>query len=123
MEIWLAASLFFGGALCYGVIAKLMELGHMYNHVKETTDKMVFLLISVSMDVAFIKKLKYESMERMEVSEEEIDLIKSIDREQFESWKNMCLLKFFEFYPKNYKKILSDYDWTKITTSVDELYK
>ena len=95
----------------------------MYNHVKETTDKMVFLLISVSQDVAFIKNLKYETMERMEISEEEIDIVKSVDKEKFESWKNMCLLKFFEFYPKNYKRILSHYDWSKITKNVDELYK
>ena len=123
MELWLAASLFFGGALCYGIIAKLMDLGHTYTHVKETTDKLVFLLISVSQDVAFIKKLKYETMEQMEIPEVEIETVKKLDKEHFEAWKNVCLLKFLQFYPKNYKKILSDYDWSKVTKSVDELYK
>lgn len=123
MELWMGASLFFGGALCYAAVAKFMELGHLYNHVKETTDKMVFLLVSVSQDVAFIKNLKYETMERMEIPEEEIDIIKSVDKEKFDSWKSICLLKFFQFYPENYKRILNHYDWTKITKNIDELYK
>ena len=123
MELWLAASLFFGGALSYAAVAKLIDIGHTYTHVKETTDKMVFLLISVSKDVAFIKKLKYETMEQMGLPEIEIETAKKLDKEYFESWKSICLLKFFQFFQKSYKKILGDYEWTKVRKSVDELYK
>ena len=61
MEIWHAASLFFSGVFSYWVMAKLMDLGHAYNFVKDTTDQVVMLLISVTQDVSFIKKMKYET--------------------------------------------------------------
>ena len=123
MEFWLAASLFFGGALCYGIVAKLMDIGHSYEFVKKTTDQVVLLLISTSQDVAFIKSLKYETMEGMEVPEDQIELVKKLDAETFKAWKEMTFLKMVEIYPKNYIKLLNGYDWSKITQSVDELYK
>ena len=69
MELWLAASLFFGGAFSFCIMAKLMDLGHSYTFVKEMTDQVVMLLISCSQDVAFIKKIKYETMETMDIDE------------------------------------------------------
>ena len=80
MELWLAASLFFGGAFSFWIMAKLMDLGHSYTFVKEMTDQVVMLLISCSQDVAFIKKIKYETMETMDIDEEQIKLLKSIDK-------------------------------------------
>ena len=123
MELWHAASLFFSGAFSYWVIAKIMDLGHLYNFVKETTDSIVMILISCSQDVAFIKKMKYETMETMAIDEEQIKLLKKIDEETFNAWRDMAYLKMLQVYPKQYKKILSGYDWSKITKSVDELYK
>ena len=100
-----------------------MDLGHLYNFVKETTDSIVMILISCSQDVAFIKKMKYETMETMAIDEEQIKLLKKIDEETFNAWRDMAYLKMLQVYPKQYKKILSGYDWSKITKSVDELYK
>jgi hypothetical protein len=123
MELWLAASLFFGGALCYGIVAKFMKIVHSYEFVKKTTDQMVMLLISVSQDVAFIKSLKYETMESMNLPEEQLELVKKLDAETFEAWKEMTFLKIVQIYPKQYVKLLNGYDWSKVTQSVDELYK
>ena len=123
MEIWHAASLFFSGVFSYWVMAKLMDLGHAYNFVKDTTDQVVMLLISVTQDVSFIKKMKYETMETMDIDPEQIKLLKKIDEETFNAWRDMAFLKMVQVYPKHYKKILNGYDWSKITKSVDELYK
>ena len=123
MELWLAASLFFGGALCYGIAAKMMGIGHSYDFVKSTTDQIVMLLLSTSQDIAFIKSLKYETMESIETSEEQLELVKKLDAATFNAWKEMTYLKMIEVYPKHYAKILNNYDWTKVTQSVDKLYK
>ncbi len=123
MELWYAASLFFGGAASYWIIAKVMDLGHSYTFVKETTDQIVMLLISCSQDVAFMKKVKYETMETMDIDEEQIKLLKKIDKQTFEAWRDICYLKMIQVYPKHYTKILNSYDWNKITKSVDELYR
>ena len=123
MELWHAASLFFSGAFSYWVMAKLMDLGHAYNFVKETTDQVVLLLISTSQDVAFIKKMKYETMESMDIDDEQIKLLKKIDKQTFEAWRDICYLKMVQVYPKHYVKILNSYNWEKITKNVDELYK
>jgi len=123
MDLWLGALLFFGGASCYGIIARLIDMSQNYTLVKETTDQLVMLLISVSQDVAFIKKIKYETMEGMNIPEEQVDLVKKIDENTFKSWRDISYLKMAQVYPKNYKVILNQYDWTKITKSVDELYK
>ena len=123
MELWYAASLFFGGALSYWVIAKMMDIGHSYNFVKETTDQVVMLLISCSQDVAFMKKMKYETMESMDIDEDQIELLKKIDKQTFDAWRDICYLKMMQVFPKQYSKILSGYNWDKITKSVDELYK
>ena len=100
-----------------------MDLGHAYNFVKETTDQVVLLLISTSQDVAFIKKMKYETMESMDIDEEQIKLLKKIDKQTFEAWRDICYLKMVQVYPKHYVKILNSYNWEKITKNVDELYK
>ena len=123
MELWLAASLFFGGAFSFWIMAKLMDLGHSYTFVKEMTDQVVMLLISCSQDVAFIKKIKYETMETMDIDEEQIKLLKSIDKKTFEAWRDICYLKMVQVYPKQYIKILNSYNWDKVTKSVDELYR
>ena len=123
MEIWHAASLFFSGAFSYWIIAKVMDLGHAYNFVKDTTDQVVMLLISVAQDVAFIKKMKYETMETMDIDAEQIKLLKKIDEQTFNAWRDMAFVKLLQIYPSHYKKILNQYDWSKITKSVDELYK
>ena len=123
MEIWHAASLFFSGAFFYWILAKIMDVGHSYNFIKETTDQVVLLLISCAQDAAFVKKMKYETMETMDIDPEQIKLIKKIDEQTFSAWRDIAFLKMMEIYPKQYKKILNRYDWTKITQSVDELYK
>ena len=93
MELWLAASLFFGGALCYGIVAKVMDIGHSYEFVKKTTDQVVMLLISTSQDVAFIKSIKYETMESMDIPDEQVELVKRLDAETFRAWKEITFLK------------------------------
>ena len=123
MEIWHAASLFFSGAFFYWILAKLMDVGSSYNFVKDTTDQVVLLLISVVQDTAFIKKMKYETMETMDIDPEQIKLLKKIDEETFNAWRDMAFMKMMQVYPKQYKKILTQYNWDKITKSVDELYK
>ena len=100
-----------------------MDVGNCYNFVKDTTDQVVMLLISVAHDTAFIKKMKYETMETMSIDPEQIKLLKKIDEETFNAWRDMAFLKMLQVYPKQYKKILDGYDWSKITKSVDELYK
>ena len=46
MELWYAASLFFGGAFSYWVIAKFMDVTHSYRLMKQVTDQIVLLMIS-----------------------------------------------------------------------------
>jgi hypothetical protein len=123
MELWLAASLFFGGALSYGIIAKVMGIGQCYTFVKKVTDDVVMLLISTSQDVAFIKSLKYDTMKEMEIPEEQVELIKKIDEATFKAWKDITYIKMVEVFPKHYVSILKEYNWDKVTKSVDELYK
>jgi len=123
MEVWAAAALFFGGALCYRFIAILLDLGHMHNTIKATTDQIILLLVSTSQDIAFIKSIKYETMETMDLPEEQIELVKKIDKETFRIWKDLVHLKMFDLFPKAHKKILTQYKWDKITKSIDELYK
>ena len=123
MEFWLSASLFFGGAVSYWAIANLLTLGHAYGFVKGVTDQIVLLLISTSQDVAFLKKLKYDTMRDMDMSEEQIKTIKKLDEESFKEWKDINLLKIIQLYPKHFKKILEEYNWDIVTKSTDDLYK
>ena len=123
MELWYAASLFFGGAFSYWVIAKFMDVTHSYRLMKQVTDQIVLLMISVSQDIAFIKKVKYETMEALEVEEGQIDIVKKIDKKALDAWRDMSLMKIMQSYPKGYSKILTHYNWDKVTKSIDELYK
>ena len=118
MELWHAASLFFSGAFFYWILAKLMDVGNSYNFVKETTDQVVLLLISCAQDAAFVKKMKYETMETMNIDPEQIKLLKKIDEETFNAWRDMAFMKMMQVYPEQYKKILTQYDWSKITELV-----
>ena len=123
MDFWLSVSLFFGGALSYWAIANLLTLGHCYAFVKHLTDQMVLLLISVSQDASFLKSLKYDTMKEMNVPDDQIEVVKRIDKEAFGAWKDVTYVKLVQLYPKHLKKILKDYNWDIVTKSMDDLYK
>ena len=91
--------------------------------MKHVTDQIVILMISASQDIAFIKKVKYETMQALEVDGTEIDVIKKIDKKALDAWRDMSILKIMQAYPKGYSKILTHYNWDKVTKSIDELYK
>ncbi len=62
----------------------------------------MLLLISWTQDVAFIKKIKYETMETMDIDPEQIKLLKKIDEQTFSAWRDIAFLKMMDIYPKQY---------------------
>tara|TARA_R110000744_G_scaffold352764_1_gene459016 strand:+ start:1034 stop:1405 length:372 start_codon:yes stop_codon:yes gene_type:complete len=123
MDLWLAASLFFGGALSYGIVVKLLTIGSSMEFVTQMTDHTVTFLNTTIHDIAFIKGIKYDSLKTTNVPEEQIELIKQIDEETFKMWKEVMFLKMLDCFPKNHRHLLRKYDWVKVTKPLDDLYK
>jgi hypothetical protein len=122
MELWVAVLLFFSGAAAHMLFSKVLNITYNYKFTQALTDQILTLVLFVVEDVAFIKKIKYESMKDSGVSEDEVDLIKKIDERSFLSWKQSLFTKIFSFYPKGYETILKNYDWKRLTKELDSLY-
>ena len=84
---------FFGGALTFQIIGKLLRYGQLINFTAETGLHLLRLCAAITHDVAFIQTLKYKQLTESGVKEEQIQLIKEADKETLDNWKFSLILK------------------------------
>ena len=105
------AAWFFGGALTFQLIGKLFRYGQLINFTAETGLHVLRLCATILHDVAFIQTLKYKQLHEAGVKEEEIQLIKDVDKETINNWKDSLILKFKLTLPRPVQHVFAFNDW------------
>ena len=114
---------FFGGALTFQIIGKLLRYGQLINFTAETGLHLLRLCAAITHDVAFIQTLKYKQLTESGVKEEQIQLIKEADKETLDNWKFSLILKFKYTLPKPVQSIFAFNDWDGAMRVLDKYLK
>jgi len=103
---------FFAGALCFQLLGKLFGYVQLVGFTTETGLYVLRLCVTILHDISFIQTLKYEQLRKSGVEEKEIQLIKDIDEETIDNWKNSVILKFKQSLPAGVRGSFSFNDWS-----------
>ena len=122
MSLWLAGSLFFGGALTHMIVSYYLNVHQSGKFVKEVTEQMLTFMTILAWDFSNALKMKYDALEETDLSDEEVDKIIEIDRGIYEAWKKSIVTKAFPAFPRKHVKLLPTFDWDGALRSLDSIY-
>ena len=122
MSFWVAASLFFGGALTHMVVSYYLNVHQSGKFVKEVTEQMLTFMTILAWDFSNALKMKYDALEESDLPDEEVDKIFEIDRGIYEAWKRSIVTKAFPTFPQKHVKLLPTFDWDGALRSLDNIY-
>ena len=122
MSLWLAGSLFFGGALTHMIVYYYLNVHQSGKFVKEVTEQMLTFMTILAWDFSNALKMKYDALEETDLSDEEVDKIIEIDRGIYEAWKKSIVAKAFPAFPRKHVKLLPTFDWDGALRSLDNIY-
>ena len=114
---------FFGGAIAFQFLSKLLGYVQVVTLAAETGLYVLRLCVMIVHDVAYIQTLKYEQLRDSGVEEPQIELIKDIDKETLDNWKQSIILKFKEALPKSVRGVFAFRDWDGAMRMLDQRLK
>ena len=122
MDLWLAGSLFFGGALSYMVLSHYLNVYQSEKFVRNTTEHMLTFVVLFSWGFANALHMKYEALSEANLSEEEKQKVIQIDKSMYEAWKRSIATRIFPAYPQKHIKLLPTFDWDGALRPLDNIY-
>ena len=123
MELWVAVSLFFGGALSHLILQRVLNAYNLLKVTVNISDDLVKLTKGVASSLSRLQKLKYDSLITSNVSEEEIERVKEQESVVFQAWKVNFALNIYNNYPKRFRKYIASFDWDGALEELNDIYK
>jgi len=123
MDFWIAASLFFGGALSHLILQRFLNAYSLLKVTTQISDDLVDLTKAVASSLSRIQKMKYDTLKATGIPEEEIDEVREQEAILFETWKMNFALSIYNNYPKQFKKYLISFDWDGALDDLNDIYK
>lgn len=111
---------FLGGAIAHKIGSLWIGYGKVLRFAQDGLNQTLKLLIFIMEDVAFMREMKYQQMKRAGCTDEQVESVKEIDEQTFNSWKMIVIHKFVSIYPKDMRGILKFSTWQQ---AVDILTK
>ena len=118
MSFWVAAGLFFGGALCYKAATYVMNIREGRQFTKETTEHLITFMNLMAFSFAEATNMKYLALEETNMTEEEVLKLYLIDRKMYEAWKKSLAARAFPKFPAHHMDLLPTFDWDGALRSV-----
>ena len=122
MSFWVAASLFFGGALCHKAVTYFMNIRQATQFTKETAEHLVTFMGLMALSFAEATNMKYLALEETNLTDEEVTKLFLIDRKLYEVWKRSIATKVFPQFPDQHKDLLLTFDWDGALRPLDNIY-
>ena len=111
------------GAVSYQLISYLLRIGHSQLLIKAIQLDALSFLGTIVEDVAFIRALKYRTMEESELSSIEINNIKLADEAALRQWKERCVKKVHGSVPPAVRAAIPFKNWEEAMDILDKVYK
>jgi hypothetical protein len=114
---------FFAGALCFQLLGKVFSYVQLVGFTMETGLCILRICATIIHDVAFMQTLKYKQLQDSGVKDKDIQLIKDIDEETINNWKNSVILKFKQTLPRAVRGAFAFNDWSGAMKMLDSRLK
>ena len=111
MEYIIYFLLFMLGVTFTKAFGFITNFGYSYAIMKVAEHSTLRMLVSLSEDVSFIRELKYLTMSRAGASEDNIEMIKLLDAQTMNNWKDSVIKKMIHAYPDSYRETISYDSW------------
>ena len=122
MDLFLAASLFFGGVFSFIVLSNFLSVYKTSKFTEEVTEQVITFLALTSYSFAEALNMKYDALRDVGTPEEELEKIIQSDRILYEIWKKSIVTKVFPSYPQKHIKLLPTFDWDGALRPLDNIY-
>jgi len=122
MDLFLAASLFFGGVFSFMVLSNFLSVYSTRKLTEMVTEQIITFLAITSYSFAEALNMKYDALRDADTPEEEMEKIVQSDRILYEIWKKSIVAKAFPAYPQKHIKLLPTFDWDGALRPLDDIY-
>jgi hypothetical protein len=122
MNLFLAASLFFGGVFSFIVLSNFLSVYRTHKLTEMVTEQIITFLALTSYSFAEALDMKYDALRDAETPEEELEKIIQSDKILYEIWKKTIVTKAFPAYPQKHIKLLPTFDWDGALRPLDNIY-
>lgn len=122
MSFWVAASLFFGGALCHKAVTYFMNIRQGRQFTKEATEHLITFMNLMAFSFAEATNMKYLALEETNMTEEEVLKLYLIDRKMYEAWKKSLATRAFPQFPAQHMDLLPTFDWDGALAPLENIY-
>jgi hypothetical protein len=114
---------FIAGAASYQLISVLMRIGHSQTLIKSIQFDVLSFLGTVVEDVAFIRAIKYKTLEESDFSSIEANNIKLADEMVYRQWKESCVKNIHNSVSPAVRAAIPFKDWEEAMGILDDFYK
>ena len=109
--------------IIYRFSARFFEYVHLVRLVQVLHLHTLTLLGGAVEDIAFIKQLKYKTLEEQGASRSEIRTIKEVDAQALENWKKSVIRKFVDTCPAPFRALIRFSTWDEAMEVLTEYYR
>tara|TARA_R110002012_G_scaffold76935_1_gene194567 strand:+ start:318 stop:707 length:390 start_codon:yes stop_codon:yes gene_type:complete len=81
------------------------------------------IIVTLAEDVSFMREIKYANLKRAGSSDSEVEIIKLVDDQTLQNWKDSVIKKIITAYPHSYRERLAYQDWKGALKYLDYLAK
>ena len=81
------------------------------------------IIVNLAEDVAFMREFKYMNLAKSGVSPDQLEVVKAIDDQTLQNWKDSVIKKIIQAYPHSYRDRLAYEDWNGALRYLDQLAK
>ena len=122
MDLFLAASLFFGGVFSFIVLSNFLSVYKTHKLTEMVTEQVITFLAITSYSFAEALNMKYDALRDAGTSEDDMAKIVQSDKILYEIWKKAIVTKAFPAYPQKHIKLLPTFDWDGALRPLDNIY-
>ena len=111
------------GAISYKFISTIFRAGQYTLFAKKIVYHSLVLLVSVVEDLAFMRELKYSQMNESDMSGEQIKLVKKVDEQILNIWKNNSIKVFKNSFPTPLESIVKFNTWQEAMNELNKMHR
>jgi len=111
----------FGFIFCR-ILHNLYIIGGVTIFMRNAAENALKLLGNAAEDIAFIRQLKYQTVEKYGDTEH-LKVIRNTDDYVFNTWKRTAIENYKQNFPAPYNKNIAFDTWEEAMKALDEIYK
>ena len=114
---------FFAGVFSFQLISKFIEYKQLIAFTAETGLQVLMLAANILHDIHFMQTLKYEHLRKSGASEDQLELVKTIDKKIIENWQDSVIYKFKNTLPSSVSVAFTFRNWDTAMKTLDKYIK